>query len=76
MDLEELSDLMPPMQTNNNFEDHMSYYDQLSNGSTQPLLRVSTSIQINESCENVKQKFKVDIRKAYPDQNNNVDGGA
>ena len=23
----------------------------------------------------MKQKFRVDIRKAHPDQNNNVDGG-
>ena len=76
MDLEELPDPMPPTQTNNNFEDHMGYYDQLISGSTQPLSRVSTSTQINQACESVKQKFRVDIRKAHPDQNNNVDGGA
>ena len=51
------------------------YYDQIISGSTQPLLRVSTSTQINQACESVKQKFRVDIRKAHPDQNNNVDGG-
>ena len=47
MDLEELTDPMLWAQTNNNFKDYMGYYNQLSSELTQPLLRVSTSTQIN-----------------------------
>ena len=75
MDLDEFPDPMPPTQTNNDFEDHMSHYDKLSIGCAQPLSRVSTSSQIHEACESKKKRFMEDIRKAHPDQNQGVDGG-